>query len=245
MAVETRAFPAALALPRHVAIIMDGNGRWASARGLPRAAGHRRGAEAARALVRTAIELGIEILTLYTFSSENWRRSAQEVDDLLGLLRYYLGRELEDMHRNGVRLRMIGERDRLPADLRERIAHAEALTAGNDVILVQVAVSYGGRDEIVRAARRLVEEGAAGGLRPGDIDEAAFAARLDTAGIPDPDLLVRTGGEMRISNFLLWQAAYAELFFTERLWPEFAQADLEAALVAFSQRERRYGARAA
>lgn len=245
MAVETRAFPAALALPRHVAIIMDGNGRWASARGLPRAAGHRRGAEAARALVRTATELGIEILTLYTFSSENWRRSAQEVDDLLGLLRYYLGRELEDMHRNGVRLRMIGERDRLPADLRERIAHAETLTAGNDVILVQVAVSYGGRDEIVRAARRLVEEEAAGGLRPGDIDEAAFAARLDTAGIPDPDLLVRTGGEMRISNFLLWQAAYAELFFTERLWPEFAKADLEAALVAFSRRERRYGARAA
>jgi len=245
MAVETRAFPAALALPRHVAIIMDGNGRWASARGLPRAAGHRRGAEAARAAVRTATEFGIEILTLYTFSSENWRRSAQEVDDLLGLLRYYLGRELEDMHRNGVRLRMIGERDRLPADLRERIAHAEALTAGNDAILVQVAVSYGGRDEIVRAARRLVEEEAAGGLRPGDIDEAAFAARLDTAGIPDPDLLVRTGGEMRISNFLLWQAAYAELFFTERLWPEFAKADLEAALVAFSRRERRYGARAA
>ncbi len=245
MAVETRAFPAPLALPRHVAIIMDGNGRWASARSLPRAAGHARGAEAARAAVKAATEFGIEILTLYTFSSENWRRSAEEVDDLLGLLRYYLGRELDDMHRNGVRLRMIGERDRLPADLRERIAHAEALTAGNDAILVQVAVSYGGRDEIVRAARRLAEEGAAGRLRSGDIDEAAFAARLDTAGIPDPDLMVRTGGEMRISNFLLWQAAYAEFFFTDRLWPEFAKADLEAALTAFSRRERRYGARAA
>ena len=245
MAVETRAFPAPFALPRHVAIIMDGNGRWASAHGLPRAAGHARGAEAARAAVRAAAELGIEILTLYTFSSENWRRSAEEVDDLLGLLRYYLGRELEDMHRNGVRLRMIGERDRLPADLCERIAHAEALTAGNDAILVQVAVSYGGRDEIVRAARRLAEEGAAGRIRPGDIDEAALAARLDTAGIPDPDLMVRTGGEMRISNFLLWQAAYAEFFFTDRLWPEFAKADLEAALIAFSRRERRYGARAA
>ena len=224
MAVETRSFPAPLVLPRHVAIIMDGNGRWASARGLPRAAGHARGAEAARGAVRAASELGIEILTLYTFSSENWRRSAEEVDDLLGLLRYYLGRELDDMHRNGVRLRMIGERDRLPADLRERIA---------------------GRDEIVRAARRLAEEGAAGRLRSGDIDEAAFAARLDTAGIPDPDLMVRTGGEMRISNFLLWQAAYAEFFFTDRLWPEFAKADLEAALAAFSRRERRYGARAA
>lgn len=245
MAVETRSFPAPLVLPRHVAIIMDGNGRWASARGLPRAAGHARGAEAARGAVRAASELGIEILTLYTFSSENWRRSAEEVDDLLGLLRYYLGRELDDMHRNGVRLRMIGERDRLPVDLRERIAHAEALTAGNDAVLVQVAVSYGGRDEIVRAARRLAEEGAAGRLRSGDIDEAAFAARLDTAGIPDPDLMVRTGGEMRISNFLLWQAAYAEFFFTDRLWPEFAKADLEAALAAFSRRERRYGARAA
>ena len=245
MAVETRAFAAPLALPRHVAIIMDGNGRWASARGLPRAAGHARGAEAACAAVRAARELGIEILTLYSFSSENWRRPAEEVNDLLGLLRYYLGRELEDMHRNGVRLRMIGERDRLPADLCERIAHAEALTAGNDALLVQVAFSYGGRDEIVRAARRLAEEGAAGRLRPGNIDESALADRLDTAGVPDPDLMVRTGGEMRISNFLLWQSAYAEFFFTDRLWPDFAKADLEAALLEFSRRERRYGARAA
>ena len=245
MAVRTRAFPAPLSLPRHVAITMDGNGRWAAARGLPRATGHARGAEAARATVRAATELGIEILTLYSFSSENWRRSVEEVNDLLGLLRYYLGRELDDMHRNGVRLRMIGERDRLPADLCQRIVHAEALTADNDAILVQVAFSYGGRGEIVRAARGLVEDGAAGRLLPGDIDEAAFAARLDTAGIPDPDLMIRTGGEMRISNFLLWQAAYAEFVFTDRLWPDFAKSDLEEALAEFSRRERRYGARAA
>ena len=245
MAVETRAFPVSLCLPRHVAITMDGNGRWATARGLPRAAGHARGAEAAQAAVRAATELGIEILTLYGFSSENWRRPSEEVDDLLGLLRYYLGRELEDMHRNGVRLRLIGERERLPSDLRERIVHAETLTADNDAILVQIAFSYGGRDEIVRAVRRLVEEGTAGRLSPGDIDEAAFAGRLDTAGIPDPDLMIRTGGEMRISNFLLWQAAYAEFFFIDRLWPEFTKSDLEAALVEFGRRERRYGARAA
>ncbi len=245
MAVETRAFPGLLRPPRHIAIIMDGNGRWASARGLPRAAGHARGAHAARGAVRAANELGIEILTLYGFSSENWRRPADEVNELLGLLRYYLDRELDDMHRNGVRLRMLGERDRLPADICERIAHAEALTAGNDAILVQVAFSYGGRDEIVRAARRLVEEGAAGRLSPVEIDEAAFATRLDTAGVPDPDLMIRTGGEMRISNFLLWQAAYAEFFFVDRLWPDFAKSDLEAALIEFNRRERRYGVRAA
>ncbi|MCY3980532.1 MAG: polyprenyl diphosphate synthase [Alphaproteobacteria bacterium] len=224
---------------------MDGNGRWASARGLPRATGHARGADAARAVVRAATELGIEILTLYSFSSENWRRPAEEVDDLLGLLRYYLGRELDDLHRNGVRLRMIGERGRLPADICERVARAEALTVDNDAILVQVAFSYGGRDEIVRAARRLVEVGAAGRLCPGEIDENAFAMRLDTAGVPDPDLMIRTGGDMRISNFLLWQAAYAEFLFIERLWPDFTKSDLEAALIEFNGRERRYGFRAA
>ena len=245
MAVETRAFPGLFRPPRHVAIIMDGNGRWAFDRGLPRAAGHARGAEVARSAVRAATELGIEILTLYGFSSENWRRPVEEVNDLLGLLRYYLGRELDDMHRNGIRLRMIGERDRLPGDIRERISHAEALTAGNDAILVQIAFSYGGRDEIVRAARRLVAEGAAGRLSAGEIDEAAFAERLDTAGVPDPDLMIRTGGEMRISNFLLWQAAYAEFFFVDRLWPDFTKSDLEAALVEFGRRERRYGVRAA
>ncbi len=245
MAVETQLFPVRPAPPHHVAITMDGNGRWAAARGLPRAAGHARGAEAARAAVQAAAELGIRILTLYSFSSENWRRSAEEVNDLLGLLRYYLGKELEDMHSNGVRLRMIGERERLPADLRDQVAHAEALTAGNDAILVQVAFSYGGRSEIVRAARRMVEDAAAGRLLPDDMDEAAFAARLDTAGIPDPDMMIRTGGEMRISNFLLWQAAYTELFFTDRLWPDFTKADLEDKLIEFSRRERRYGARAA
>ncbi len=245
MAVETRGLPRPLCPPRHVAIIMDGNGRWASARGLPRATGHARGADAARAAVRAATELGIEILTLYSFSSENWHRPAKEVDDLLGLLRYYLGRELDDLHRNGVRLQMIGERGRLPADICEQVARAEALTVDNDAILVQVAFSYGGRDEIVRAARRLVEEGAAGRLSPGEIDENAFAMRLDTAGVPDPDLMIRTGGDMRISNFLLWQAAYAEFFFIERLWPDFTKSDLEAALIEFNRRERRYGFRAA
>ncbi len=245
MAVGIRAFPTLLSPPRHVAVIMDGNGRWAARQGLPRAAGHARGAEAARAAVQAATELGIEILTLYSFSSENWRRPADEVSDLLGLLRHYLGRELESLRQNGVRLRIIGERDNLPADLRERISHAESLTADNDAILVQVALSYGGRGEIVRAARRLVAEGAAGRLLPDDIDETAFARRLDTAGIPDPDLMIRTGGELRISNFLLWQAAYAELFFIDRLWPDFGKSDLEAALAEFSRRERRYGARAA
>jgi len=245
MAVETQLFSPRPAPPHHVAITMDGNGRWAAARGLPRAPGHARGAEAARATVQAAAELGIRILTLYSFSSENWRRPVEEVNDLMGLLRYYLGRELEDMHSNGVRLRMIGELDRLPADLRDRVAHAEALTAGNEAILVQVAFSYGGRGEIVRAVRRMVEDGSAGRLRPEDIDEAAFAARLDTAGIPDPDMMIRTGGEMRISNFLLWQAAYTELFFTDRLWPDFTKADLEDTLMEFSRRERRYGARAA
>ncbi len=245
MAVEARTFGSTLSVPRHVAITMDGNGRWAAARGLPRAAGHARGAEVARATVQAAIELNIATLTLYSFSSENWRRPVEEVNDLLGLLRYYLGREMEDLHRNGVRLRMIGDRARLPADLCERIAHAEALTAGNDAILVQVAFSYGGRGEIVRAAQRLVEEGAAGRLSPSDIDESVFAGKLDTAGIPDPDVMIRTGGEMRVSNFLLWQAAYAEFFFIDRLWPDFTKSDLEAALVEFGRRERRYGARAA
>ena len=245
MAVEARTFGPTLSVPRHVAITMDGNGRWAAARGLPRAAGHARGAEVARATVQAAIELNIATLTLYSFSSENWRRPVEEVNDLLGLLRYYLGREMEDLHRNGVRLRMIGDRARLPADLCERIAHAEALTAGNDAILVQVAFSYGGRGEIVRAAQRLVEEGAAGRLSPSDIDESVFAGKLDTAGIPDPDVMIRTGGEMRVSNFLLWQAAYAEFFFIDRLWPDFTKSDLEAALVEFGRRERRYGARAA
>ncbi len=245
MAVETALFRSRPPPPGHVAITMDGNGRWASARGLSHAAGHARGAEVARDTVQAAAELGVRFLTLYGFSSENWGRPREEVESILGLLRRYLGEEVESLHRSGVRLAMIGDRGSLPPDLRRQIERAERLTQENDGIRVQIAFGYGGRDEIVRAARRLVREARAGGEPVEDIDEDALAARLDTAGIPDPDLMIRTGGEMRISNFLLWQAAYAELVFTDRLWPDFTRADLEAALGEFARRERRYGTRAA
>jgi len=228
--------------PVHVAIIMDGNGRWARARGLPRVAGHRRGAEAARGVVRSAGELGIRYLTLYSFSSENWKRPVEEVDDLMGLLRYYLRSEISELHGNGVRLRVIGDRARLPGDIVKLIEGAEALTSGNSAIDVCVALSYGSRDEIVTAARRLATEAAAGHLDPADIDDRLFANRLYTAGLPDPDLVIRTSGEQRLSNFLMWQAAYAEFVFVETLWPDFAKSDLEAAVREFHRRERRYGA---
>jgi undecaprenyl diphosphate synthase len=228
--------------PRHVAIIMDGNGRWAKARGLPRVAGHQRGAEAVRRTVEGAQELGVSFLTLYAFSSENWKRPAAEVDDLMGLLRVYLRRELAELHRNGVRVRFIGERDRLAADIVEQIEHAESSTRANAGLTLVIALNYGSHAEIARAARLIAEEAAAGRLRPADVDEATVARYLHTSTMPDPDLVIRTSGEQRLSNFLLWQAAYAELVFMDVLWPDFTKESLREALHEFHRRERRYGA---
>jgi undecaprenyl diphosphate synthase len=228
--------------PLHVAIIMDGNGRWAKARGLPRTAGHRKGVEAVRRTVYGAADLGISYLTLYGFSSENWNRPADEVTHLMGLLRYYLRNEIADLHRNGVRLRFIGDRARLSRDIQTLIAEAEEKTRSNARITMIVALSYGSRDEIVMAARDLAVDAAAGKLDPETIDEDALGRRLWTAGVPDPDLVIRTSGEQRLSNFLLWQAAYAELIFTDTFWPDFSKEDLERAIEEFRRRERRYGA---
>ena len=229
-------------VPVHVAIIMDGNGRWAKARGLPRTVGHHRGAEAVRRSVSGAAELGISYLTLYGFSSENWKRPAAEIDDLMGLLRFYLKAEIAELDRNGVRLRVIGDRARLGRDIVGLITDAEQRTAGNRRLNLTVALSYGGRDEIVGATRRLAGEVAAGRLGVGQIDDTLFSRYLLTAEIPDPDLVIRTSGEKRISNFLLWQSAYAELVFLDRLWPDFTKDDLQDAIREFHNRERRYGA---
>ncbi len=228
--------------PVHVAIIMDGNGRWAKARGLPRTAGHKKGVEAVRRTVEAARELGIGYLTIFSFSSENWRRPEEEVSDLMGLLRFYLRSEIAELHKAGIRLRVIGERARLSADIIRLIENAEELTAGNRTMTLVVALSYGARQEILQAARRLAEEARAGRLDPEAIDEAAFMARLFTADIPDPDLMIRTSGEKRLSNFLLWQSAYAEFVFTDTLWPDFTKRDLEAAIEEYHRRERRFGA---
>ena len=230
------------AIPRHVAIIMDGNGRWAKARGLPRTIGHREGAEALRRIVRAATEFGVDYLTVFGFSSENWKRPAQEVTDLMGLLRLYLRKEIAEIDREGVRLRVIGDRERLSADIIRLIEEAEGRTAGNTRLNLTVALSYGGRAEIVRAAQQLAEAARAGTLEPDKIDEDAFQRRLFTADIPDPDLVIRTSGEKRISNFLLWQSAYAEYVFMDKLWPDFAGEDLKAAITEFGGRKRRYGA---
>lgn len=228
--------------PAHVAIIMDGNGRWAKAHNLPRVAGHRRGAEAARRAVEAAAELGVSYLTLFGFSSENWKRPADEVGDLMTLLRHYLRGEVADLHRNNIRVRVIGDRERLAPDIVTLIDNTEALTAQNTRLQLSIALSYGGRAEITGAARRIAAEVRAGTLDPGDIDEACFASHLLTAGVPDPDLVIRTSGEQRISNFLLWQTAYSEYIFIETLWPDFTKADFERALDEFHGRERRYGA---
>jgi undecaprenyl diphosphate synthase len=228
--------------PAHVAIIMDGNGRWAKARGLPRVAGHRRGAEAARRTVKAAAELGISYLTLFGFSSENWKRPADEVDDLMALLRHYLRGEVAEFHRNNIRLRVIGDRERLAPDIVGLIENTEALTAGNTRLTVAIALSYGGRAEIAGAARRIAEAALAGKLAPAEIDEACFARHLLTADMPDPDLVIRTSGEQRLSNFLLWQTAYSEFVFLETLWPDFGKPELERALREFRGRDRRYGA---
>jgi undecaprenyl diphosphate synthase len=227
--------------PHHVAIIMDGNGRWAKARALPRVAGHRRGADAVRRVVRGAGELGIPVLTLFAFSTENWTRPADEVNDLMGLLRHYLRNELEELHKNGARLRVIGNRQGLPPDIVRDIAEAENMTQANGRIDVNICINYGARDEILQATRNLARRVAAGELGADGIDEARFEKELLTAGVPDPDLLIRTSGEQRISNFLLWQCAYAELVFVDTLWPDFGKDHLEQAIVEFRRRERRYG----
>jgi len=221
---------------------MDGNGRWAQARGLPRIAGHRHGAEAARRAVTAAAELGVPYLTLFGFSSENWRRPSGEIQDLMGLLRHYLRGEIAELHRNGVRLRVIGELDRLDPDILEMIERAEAMTRDNARITVTIALSYGGRAEIVAAVRAIAQRVQSGSLAAAAIDEDCFARYLFTAGLPDPDLLIRTSGEQRISNFLLWQSAYSELVFTKTLWPDFSKHDLEEAIDEFCGRDRRYGA---
>jgi undecaprenyl diphosphate synthase len=227
--------------PRHVAIIMDGNGRWAKARGLPRVAGHRRGADAVRRVVRGAGELGIPVLTLFAFSTENWTRPADEVADLMGLLRHYLRNELEELRKNGARLRVIGNRDGLAGDIVRDIADAERMTSGNTRIDVNICMNYGARDEIVRAARNLAKQVAKGEITVDSIDQHSFERELLTAGVPDPDLLIRTSGEQRISNFLLWQCAYSELVFVDTLWPDFGKEHLEQAIAEFRRRERRYG----
>jgi len=224
-----------------VAIIMDGNGRWAKQRQLSRVKGHEKGAEAVRTTVRTCRELGIPFLTLYAFSTENWQRPKTEVNALMGLLRRFLEAELRELLKNGIRLHVIGRRERLPGNVQKALAAAVQETRQNSALQLNLALSYGGRDEITRAAQSLAVEVQAGRLRPADITEELLSARLDTAGIPDPDLLIRTGGDMRVSNFLLWQLAYTEIFVTPTLWPDFTPELFQQILNDFQSRERRFG----
>ena len=227
--------------PAHVAIIMDGNGRWAKARGLPRLAGHRAGVEALRQTVRAAGEMGISWLTVYAFSSENWSRPKSEVNDLMGLLKLFIRRDLAELHHNGVRVRIIGDRSGLEGDIKVLLEEAETLTRNNTALNLVIAFNYGSRDEIVRAARKLAEAATAGDVKPETVTAESFAALLDTADIPDPDLVIRTSGELRLSNFLLWQAAYSEFVFLPCFWPDFGPAHLAEAVQAFAARERRFG----
>jgi len=228
-------------LPRHVALIMDGNGRWAEARGLSRNEGHWAGIEAVRAVVRAAHELGIRTLTLYSFSLENWERPRIEVEELMRILEHYLESELDEVHRNGIQVRAIGRLDRLSASIRKRLDDAIERTRGNSEMQLVFALSYGGRAEIVDAARSLMREAELGKLDPDRLDEKTFAAHLYDPELPDPDLLIRTGNESRVSNFLLWQIAYAELYTTPVMWPDFRKGHLIEALLDFQSRERRFG----
>lgn len=229
------------AVPRHVAIIMDGNGRWAAARGLPRGEGHRRGVEALRRTVRAAAEIGISVVTIFSFSAENWNRPAEEISDLFGLLRRFIRNDLADLHRDGVRVRIIGERVGLAPDIAALLDEAESLTRHNTGLTLVVAFNYGSRQEMARAARRLAEMAVRGEIAPDAIDPDLFDAQLDASDIPDPDLIIRTSGEQRLSNFLLWQAAYSEFVFLPMHWPDFDRAALEAAIDEFARRERRFG----
>ena len=229
------------AVPEHVAIIMDGNGRWAQARGLPRSAGHRKGVEAVRAAVRAAGELGIKTLTLFSFSSENWSRPVEEVNELMGLLKVFIRRDLADLHRENVRVSIIGSRDNIPSDILPLLDEAESLTRENTATRLVIAFNYGARDEITRAARVIAQQVADGECNPDDITSERFASALDTADWSDPELIIRTSGEQRLSNFLLWQAAYAEFVFLDCLWPDFDKAQFEKAIANYRSRDRRFG----
>lgn len=229
--------------PHHIAIIMDGNGRWAAARHLPRKAGHQRGADALRNLLEGCPTLGVSHITVYAFSSENWGRPGEEVSDLMDLMRFYLRREVKTLHKNGVRIRFIGNRARLSADIQHELHTAESLTQANSSLNLTVALSYGSRQELVHAMQTLAAKVASGTCEVTRIDERTIEAHLDTATLPDPDLLIRTGGEKRLSNFLLWQSAYTELYFTDTLWPDFSVEHLKVAIEDFCGRERRFGGR--
>jgi undecaprenyl diphosphate synthase len=228
-------------VPRHVAIIMDGNGRWAAARGLPRGEGHRRGVEALRRTVRAAGDLGIDYLTIFSFSAENWSRPPTEVRELMALMRRFIRHDLADLHRNGVRVRVIGERENLDSDIRHLLDEAEELTSDNDKLVLVVAFNYGARQEIARAAQRIAAAVAAGDLAVSAVTADKIASYLDAPDLPDPDLIIRTSGEQRLSNFLLWQAAYSELVFVPTYWPDFDRAALESAITEYRRRERRFG----
>jgi len=234
---EAKEYPPLEKIPVHVGIIMDGNGRWARQRGLPRLAGHRAGVENLRRVLRAAVEFGIQVLTLYAFSTENWGRPEEEVRGLLNLMERAIDRELPELHREGVQIRHIGRLDRVPEPLKQKILHALDLTKDNQRLILNVAFNYGGRAEIVDAVRRIIEDG----VPPEQVDEALIGRYLYTAGLPDPDLIIRTSGEMRVSNFLIWQGAYAEYYVTPTFWPDFDKDELYKALVAFSKRERRFG----
>jgi undecaprenyl diphosphate synthase len=229
------------AIPQHVAIIMDGNGRWAQKRGQPRTFGHRKGVDAIERTTRAAADLGIKYLTLFAFSTENWKRPADEVHDLMHLMRFYLQNKLAELHENNICLRIIGDRQALSSDLLHLINQAEEKTRNNTAITLQVAISYSGRWDIRQAVQKLAQQVKDGSLDPSMITEEMIGQGLDTAGVPEPDLLIRTSGEQRISNFLLWQMAYSECYFTQTLWPDFDKADLNEAIAAFRGRERRFG----
>ena len=228
-------------IPRHIAFIMDGNGRWASDRGLPRMVGHRNGASTVRRVIERAVAVGVEFLTMYSFSSENWRRPPEEVAALMELAVLYFEGEREQLVRENIRVRTIGDIEALPDRVRDAIRKTEQATGGCSGLTLCLAINYGARDELVRAARRLVERVGCGELAPNEIDQTWFESCLDTAGLPDPDLLIRTGGDLRVSNFLLWQISYSELYVTDRYWPDFGDADFDGAIRAFAERKRRYG----
>lgn len=238
---DAEAPQSAQSAPRHVAIIMDGNGRWASARGLPRAEGHRRGVEALRRTIRAAGEIGIQVITIFSFSSENWSRPATEISELMGLLRRFIRNDLAELHKSNVRVRIIGEREGLDPDIGRLLVEAEELTRANDGLTLVVAFNYGARQEIARAARHIAEQVASGALKPADVTVETVGGFLDAPDLPDPDLIIRTSGEQRLSNFLLWQSAYSELVFVPTYWPDFDRAALEAAIAEYRQRERRFG----
>jgi undecaprenyl diphosphate synthase len=235
------AFEQTAKVPRHVAIIMDGNGRWAQSRGLPRSAGHRMGVEAVRRTVRAAMEIGVQYLTIFSFSSENWARPATEIDDLMGLMKRFIRRDLAELHQNNVRIRVIGEREGVDPEMLGLIDEAVQLTRDNTALDLIVAFNYGARAEIARAARRLAERVADGAIKAADITPEMLSSALDTQGLPDPDLIIRTSGELRLSNFLLWQSAYAELVFVEVCWPDFGREQLQQAIDEFRRRDRRFG----